>query len=100
MLVPKHSPFSSLEELNDEIGRVRSVLSSLTRLAKIGTFLLGLRSLNFALNAPYIRFFAEDKLDKFSSFEIGSRLPFGFFSIGISVCYLYQLIDGCGPLAV
>lgn len=95
VLVPKHSPFSSLEELNDEIGRVRSILSSLTRLAKIGTFLLGLRSLNFALNAPYIRFFARDRLDKFSEFEIGSRLPFGFFSIDFddtaSACMVFGL---------
>ena len=26
--------------------------------------------------------------------------PFGSFCIGISVCYLYQFADGCGPLAV
>ena len=26
--------------------------------------------------------------------------PFGFFSVGLPVCYLYQFADGCGPLAV
>ena len=26
--------------------------------------------------------------------------PFSFFGVGISVCYLYQFADGCGPLAV
>ena len=26
--------------------------------------------------------------------------PFGFFSIGVSICSLYQFADGYGPLAV
>ena len=30
----------------------------------------------------------------------GAGSPFGFFGVGISVCYLYQFIDGCGPLVV
>ena len=30
----------------------------------------------------------------------GTGSPFGFFDIGISICYLYQFADGCGPLMV
>ena len=30
----------------------------------------------------------------------GAGNPFGFFSVGVSVCCLYQFADGCGPLAV
>ena len=26
--------------------------------------------------------------------------PFGFFSIDVSICCLYQFTDGCGPLVV
>ena len=30
----------------------------------------------------------------------GAGSPLGFFDIGISVCCLYQFVDGCGPFAV
>ena len=30
----------------------------------------------------------------------GTGSPFSFFGVGISVCYLYQFADGCGPLVV
>ena len=31
---------------------------------------------------------------------IGVGSPFSFLDVGIAVCYLYQLADGCRPLAV
>ena len=31
---------------------------------------------------------------------IGMGGPFSFFGVSIAVCYLYQLTDGCRPLAV
>ena len=30
----------------------------------------------------------------------GAGSPFGFFGVCVSVCCLYQFIDGCRPLAV
>jgi hypothetical protein len=30
----------------------------------------------------------------------GAGSPFSFFDIGITVCCLYQFIDGCGPLVI
>ena len=30
----------------------------------------------------------------------GAGSPFGFFGVGISVCYLYQFANGCRPLAI
>ena len=30
----------------------------------------------------------------------GAGSPFGFFGVDISVCYLYQFTNGCGPLVV
>lgn len=72
-MVPEHSPLSSAEELNDELKKICDVLSSLTRIAKIATFLLGLRALNNALTAPYIGFHSRNGLGNLTNVTIGSR---------------------------
>ena len=78
VVVPRHSPLSSLKPLLDELNKIQNVISGLSSLAQFAGWLLGLSELTNALtDQPRVRFVSTDKIDSFDDVDIKPGPLFG-----------------------
>ncbi len=70
IVVPNNSKLRSAEELQDTLDKLESTLSSLTSIAELAAFLLGLSELTTALSAqPHVQFRIANAADEFDNFD-------------------------------
>lgn len=74
IVVPSNSPLRSLEQLQGTLDALDSTLSSLTAIADLAAFLLGVGELSAALAAqPHVQFRVADEIDDLNDITLISR---------------------------